>query len=154
MSMATANGYAGTQLAAPNNQGYWYIDNGFVAGAAVDGTNNGAGTNNGNNGPYYDSNNVPATSKMTFPAPPTFSDSPGFFSGVGFYIQFETIPVWDVYTPAGGGNAATDVIDVGNYGVTWGFAIVPEPSSIVMVLVGSASVALVRLRKRKLEAAA
>jgi hypothetical protein len=134
---ATANSHAGVQLAAPNNQGYWYIDNGFSTGAMVNGTNNGAGTNNGNNGPYYDSNNVPATSGMTFSVPPMFSDTPGFFSGVGFFLHFLAIPVWDVYTPAQGiNNPATDTIDVGNFGVSWGFSVVPEPSSLILLAVG------------------
>ncbi|HVU86436.1 MAG TPA: PEP-CTERM sorting domain-containing protein [Pirellulales bacterium] len=148
MSMNKANGYAGTQLAAPNNTGYWYIDNGFVPGVKVDGTNNGAGTNNGHNGPYYDSNNVPADSGKTYSVPPTFSDGPGFFSGVGFYIHFEAIPTWDVYTPAGGGNPATDTIYVGNYGVGWGFSIVPEPCSIVMMFFGAVGMLVVVVRRR------
>lgn len=135
MSMANANGHAGQSLAAPNNMGFWYNDNGFATGMTVDGTNNGAGTNNGSNGPYYDSNNVPATSGMTFSTPPDFFDGPQFFSGVGFYIHFLAIPTWDVYTPAANGNPATDSIEVGNYGVMWGFSIVPEPSSVSLLMV-------------------
>jgi hypothetical protein len=150
MSMSKANGFPGTVLGAPNNQGFWYIDNGFVAGAMVDGTNNGAGTNNGHNGPYYDSNNVPATSGMTFSVPPTFVDTPGFFSGGGFFIHFDAIPVWDVFTPAANGKPATDAIDVGNFGVGWGFSIVavPEPSTVLLLTLGLPGLA-VCIRQRR-----
>jgi hypothetical protein len=149
MSMADANGYAGTQLAAPFDTGYWYIDNGFVAGATVDATNNGAGTNNGNNGPYYDSNNNAVNSGTTFSVPPTFFDGPGFFSGVGFYIHFNAIPVWDVYVPAANGNPATDAIYVGNYGMGWGFSIVPEPGAFVLMVFSAVSILIVAVRRRR-----
>ena len=99
----------------------------------------GAGT-----GPYYDSN-----AGGGFSVPPTFHDAPQFYSDVGTYLHFDAIPTWDIFTPAAGGNPATESIDVGNFGLAWGFQIVPEPSSIVLVLIGSASMCLVRLWKRK-----
>jgi len=64
-------------------QGFWKLDNGNQAGGAAAG----AGT-----GPYYDSNAPPGALSV----PPTFSDSPEFYSGVGFYFHADTIPTWDV----------------------------------------------------------
>ena len=131
---AQVNGFG---YAIAGQQGFWQVDNGQVNGAAVNGTINGAGTNNGNNGPYYDSNNNDMGNPLKdFSVPPTFSDSPKYYAGVGTYLYFDAIPAWDIYTPAAGVNPATDVIDVGNYGLGWGFKIVPEPSSFVLLAVG------------------
>jgi len=68
----------------------------------VSGTNNGSGTNNDNNGPYYDSNNNSVNTGKTFSVPPGFFDGPKYYAGIGTYLHFEAIPVWDLYTPAGG----------------------------------------------------
>jgi PEP-CTERM motif len=54
-----------------------------------------------------------------------------------------------VYTPVNGQNPATDVIYTADYGLTWGFQIVPEPSSIVLIVLGSGTIAAVALRRRK-----
>ncbi len=149
MSDASANAHAGVQLASPNDTGYWYIDNGFVQGAAVDATNNGDGTNNGNNGPYYDSNNDANVTNKTFSTPLMFSDTPGDFSGVGYYIHFSVIPTWDVYTPATLAGPATDTIYVADYGVGWGFSVVPEPATYVLMVFATLSFLVIAVRRRQ-----
>ena len=85
------------------------LDNGSRRGAAASGPGS---------GPYYDSNADPG-----FSIPPGFYDGPGNYKGGGFYFQAFTFPTWDVFTPAGGGNPATETLDVGDYGVSWGFGI-------------------------------
>jgi hypothetical protein len=107
----------------PGQQGWWKLDNGNVQGAAA----SGAGA-----GPYYDSNADPG-----FSVPPAFYDGPQFYSGIGTYLHFTTIPTWDVYTPAAGGNPAMESIEVGDYGVTWGFTIVPEPRMVWFLAIGA-----------------
>jgi len=86
--------------------------------------------------------------------PPTFHDAPQFYSGAGFYFHADVFPIWDVFTPAAAGKPATESIDIADYGVAWGFSIVPEPSSIVLIVMGSASIGMVRLMKRKNKTAA
>lgn len=127
---AKVNGY-GFPIAG--QQGFWQMDNGQVNGGAAAG----AGT-----GPYYDSN-APGGG---FSVPPTFHDAPQFYSGVGTYLHFDAIPTWDVFTPAAGGKPATESIDVADYGVAWGFQIVPEPgtASIGLLMV----VSLLRRNRR------
>ncbi|PWU12992.1 MAG: hypothetical protein C5B50_20325 [Verrucomicrobia bacterium] len=115
--------------------GFWKYDNGNASGGPA----SGPGT-----GPYYDSN-----APQGFSTPPGFFDSPHFYSGVGFYFYADVFPVWDVYTPASGGNPATETIDIGDYGVQWGFLIVPEPSSISMIFLGLFAVGIVLRRGRK-----
>jgi PEP-CTERM motif len=141
------NGYG---FAINGQQGFWQMDNGQANGAAVSATVNGNGQNNGNNGPYYDSNNQSPPNKP-FSVPNNFSDSPSYYNGVGTYLHFLAIPTWDVYTPAAGGNPATDTIDVANYGLAWGFQIVavPEPSSLALVALGLLAVARHRARNRR-----
>jgi hypothetical protein len=121
----------------PGQQGWWKLDNGNVQGGAAAG----AGT-----GPYYDSNAAPG-----FSTPPSFFDGPQFYSGIGTYLHFDTIPTWDVFTPAAGGNPATENIDVGNYAVTWGFTIVPEPS--LTILAGAGLLVSLMVRKFRRTAA-
>ena len=128
--------YGGFGFPIAGQQGFWQLDNGDVNGAAVSATVNGSGTNNGNNGPYYDSNNNPGVTGRTFSVPPSFFDRPAYYAGVGTYLHFTAIPTWDVFTPAADDNPAIDVIDVANFGVGWGFAIVPQPSSISLLTVG------------------
>ena len=128
--------YGGFGFPIAGQQGFWQVDNGDINGGAVSATVNGSGTNNGNNGPYYDSNNNSAVTGRTFSVPPPFFDSPRYYAGVGTYLHFTAIPTWDVFTPAAGGNLATDVIDVADFGLAWGFAIVPQPSSSSLVVVG------------------
>lgn len=141
-STATANGHAGQQLAAPNNTGYWYIDNGFVTGTSPP-------TGAGGVAPYYDSNSGPNIT------PPTFSDTPQYFSGVGYYLHFQVIPVWDVFVPAvppadgNPGTPASETMYAGNYGVAWGFRIVPEPSSIAMMVFGMVTLVGIAWKRRK-----
>jgi PEP-CTERM motif len=143
--------YGNFGYAINGQQGFWQVDNGDINGAAVSPTVNGNGVNNGNNGPYYDSNNNSATTKKTYSVPNTFFDSPNYYNGVGTYFHFIAIPTWDVYTPANGGNPATDTVDVANYGLSWGFSIipVPEPSSMALVALGLLAVAHRRARSRR-----
>lgn len=103
-------------------QGFWQLDNGQVDGAAAAG----AAT-----GPYYDSN-APG-----FSVPPDFHDGPQFYSGVGTYLNFTLIPAWDIFTPAGGGNPAKEEVHVADFGVSWGFQIVPEPNFATLLLVST-----------------
>jgi hypothetical protein len=131
---AKVNGY-GFQIAGQS--GFWQLDNGQITGAAA----SGAGT-----GPYYDSNADPG-----FSVPPTFSDTPSFYSGFGTYLDFTVIPVWDVYTPGADGNPATESIDVANVGLSWGFSIVPEPTT---ALFGLAIIAACGMSRRRLQPAA
>jgi hypothetical protein len=130
------NGY-GFQI--PNRSGFWQMDNGQANGGAAAG----AAT-----GPYYDSN-----ADAGFSVPPAFHDAPQFYSGVGNYLHFVAIPTWDVFTPAGGGNPATESIDVANFGLSWGFQIIgaPEPSSTVLIAIGVVSIGAVRLVRRKVK---
>src|SRR5215470_8186520 len=103
--------------------GFWQLDNGDVSGGAAAG----AAT-----GPYYDSFAPPGA----FPVPPMFVDGPRFYSGVGSYLHFTVIPIWDVFTPATGGKAATESIDIADFGLAWGFFVVPEPSSLLLLAAG------------------
>ena len=115
-------------------QGFWQLDNGDVNGGAAAG----AGT-----GPYYDSNSAGG-----FSTPPTFHDGPNYYSGIGSYLHFTAIPTWDVFIPAAGATPASERIDVGNFGLAWGFVIVPEPASFVLIVFGWTAICAVRLRKR------
>jgi hypothetical protein len=125
--------YGGFGFPIAGQQGFWQLDNGDVNGGAAAG----AGT-----GPYYDSN-APGGG---FSVPPTFHDAPQFYSGVGTYLHFNAIPTWDVFTPAAGTTPAKESIDVADYGVAWGFQIVPEPgtASIGLLMV----VSLLRRNRR------
>jgi hypothetical protein len=102
-------------------QGYWQADNGDKNGGKAAGATT---------GPYYDSN----SGGKNFSTPPSFHDAPQFYAGVGTYLHFDTFPVWDVFTPATG----AETMDVGDYGMAWGFQIVgvPEPSTGVFMVVG------------------
>jgi hypothetical protein len=125
--------YGGFGFAIGGKAGFWQLDNGDKTGAAAAG----AAT-----GPYYDSN-APAGK---FSVPPNFFDGPQFYSGVGTYLHFTAIPTWDVFTPAAGATPASESIDVGNFGLAWGFAIVPEPSTAVLLAVGVGGLAAMRRR--------
>lgn len=70
-------------------------------------------------GPYYDSN----AGGKKYSTPPNMYDGPGNYRGAGFYFQAFSFPTWDVFTAAGNGKPATETIDIGNYGVSWGFYI-------------------------------
>jgi hypothetical protein len=128
--------YNGFGFAIAGQQGFWQVDNGDVNGGPAAG----AGT-----GPYYDSNSAGG-----FSVPPGFHDAPQFYAGVGTYLHFETSPAWDVFTPAGGGKPAMESIDVADFGLAWGFTIVPEPSTSVLMIVGLAlSGVFARLRRAR-----
>jgi hypothetical protein len=128
--------YGNFGYAIAGQQGFWQLDNGDVVGGAAAG----AGT-----GPYYDSN-APGGG---FSTPPGFHDFPRYYAGVGSYLHFLAIPTWDVFIPAGGGNPATESIMVGNYGIAWGFKIVPEPSSITLIAFGVVAIVGVAWKRRK-----
>ena len=107
-------------FAIAGQPGFWQLDNGDVKGGPAAG----AGT-----GPYYASNGG------TF-IPPMFHDFPRYYQGVGTYLHFDTIPSWDLFSPAMGNIPAMETIFAGDYGLTWGFSIVPEPSTIRLMAVG------------------
>ncbi len=109
--------YGDFGYAIAGQQGFWQVDNGDVEGTNG-GTNRGAVNGAG---PYYDSNSAGG-----FSTPYTFHDAPQFYSGIGSYLHFITIPAWDV--SSGGKN----YIVVGDTGIKWGFTIVPEPSTITL----------------------
>ena len=127
--------YGGFGYAIMGQEGFWQLDNGDVAGGAAAG----AAT-----GPYYDSNANPGD----FSVPPTFHDFPRYYSGVGSYLHFTAIPVWDVFIPAMGMTPATETIYTANYGLAWGFAIVPEPSSFILLIVGIVGVLVYKRRSK------
>jgi len=129
--------YNGFGYAITGQQGFWKLDNGSKVGGAVAGADT---------GPYYDSK-LPMG--LMSSVPPTFHDFPKYYSGLGTYLHFDAIPTWDVFTPASGMTPASESIDVGNYAISRGFSIVPEPSSIVLISIGSASICIVWLLKRK-----
>lgn len=126
------NGYGFT---IPDQSGYWQVDNGQINGAAA----SGAAT-----GPYYDSN----ADGVTYPTPPSFYDFPQYYSGIGTYLHFDVVPVWDIYTPPSNGSPASEDIDVANYALSWGFTIdaVPEPRALAWVMI-AASALTVRHRR-------
>lgn len=129
--------YNGFGYTITGQQGFWKLDNGGKTGGEAAGPDT---------GPYYDSN-LPMG--LMSSVPPTFHDFPKYYTGVGTYLHFFAIPTWDVFTPVSGMTPASDSIDVGNYAVEWGFTIVPEPSSIVLISIGSASISVLLLLKRK-----
>jgi len=112
--------YGNFGFAIAGQPGFWQVDNVDVVGMAG-GANRGAV---GGPGPYYDSN-APGGG---FSVPYSFHDSPEFYSGVGTYLHFTTLLAWDVSL---GGN---NYIIVGDPGITWGFSIVAEPSSITLMI--------------------
>jgi hypothetical protein len=68
--------------------------------------------------------------------PPLFADTAAFYQGVGKYLHFDAIPTWDIFTPAEGNTPAKESIDVGNYGLAWGFSIIgcppaPAPPAVI-----------------------
>lgn len=130
---AKVNGFG---YAIGGYDGFWQVDNGQKAGGAAAGPETG--------GPYYDSN-----TEDPFSTPYDFYDKPGFYSGVGTYLYFTVIPVWDVYVPSDDEEEpATETLYVGNYGLSWGFTIVPEPASII-IWVSLIAIGLVWTRRRR-----
>jgi hypothetical protein len=129
---AKVNGYGFT---IPDESGYWQVDNGQINGAAA----SGAAT-----GPYYDSN----ADGETFSTPPSFYDFPQYYSGIGTYLHFDVVPVWDIYNPASNGSPASEDIDVANYAVSWGFTIeaVPEPRAPALVMIAASALTVRRRR--------
>jgi len=125
--------YGGFGFPIAGQSGFWQFDNGDKNG----GTASGATT-----GPYYDSNPVPG---KIFSTPPSFHDAPKFYNGIGSYLHFTAIPTWDVLFPDT--IPPSETIKVADYGVTWGFSIVPEPSAVLLVIVGSSLIALARRRR-------
>ncbi|WP_347986274.1 hypothetical protein [Methylomonas sp. AM2-LC] len=130
--------YGGFGYAIAGQNGFWQLDNGDKAGGAAAG----AGT-----GPYYDSN----AAGGGFSVPPTFHDFPHYYSGVGTYLHFTAIPTWDIYTPAAGGKAASETIDVGSYGIAYGFQInaspAPEAEEWLLLMLGLPMIGWVTHRK-------
>lgn len=124
-------------------QGFWQVDNGQVAGGPA----NGPAT-----GPYYDSNGDGgfSTPPTFFDFPNGFNSSPPGYAGVGTYLHFDAIPTWDIFTPAAGGKPASEIIDVGNYGLQWGFSIVPAPEPSSLLLLGSGFLAMAGVLRKRL----
>jgi hypothetical protein len=122
-------------FAIAGQPGFWQVDNGDVVGTAG-GANRGAVHGAG---PYYDSNSSPDSGLSV---PYDFHDDPQFYSGVGTYLHFITIPAWDV------SKDGTNYIIVGDTGISWGFAIVPEPSTNILMVVGIVLILIVYRFKR------
>jgi hypothetical protein len=102
----------------PGQTGYWEVDNGDVA-------NMGTGI-----APYYDSNGGPAT------VPPNFSDDPTVGKAVvGTYLHFIVIPVWDVL------DGSNHDMYLGEQGISWGYTVVPEPTSLGLLAVACLGIA-------------
>ena len=74
---------------------------------------------------------------------------------IGYFLHFQVVPVWDVFVPAvppadgNPGTPATETMYVGNYGVAWGFRVVPEPSSIVIMTFGMVTLVGVAWKRKK-----
>jgi hypothetical protein len=121
------NGPFGYAIAG--QKGYWQLDNDDIAWAK-------------GVGPYYDSNS---------PAPtpfPNFYDKPTQTVPLGGYLHFYTIPVWDL-------NAnGVDTIYAGAPAISWGFTVLPEPSSIVSASIGGLLVLGFAWGRRKAKRAA
>ncbi len=128
--------YGGFGYAIAGEPGFWQMDNGDHAAA---GPASGPG-----NGPYYDSFAAPGA----FSVPPTFHDFPHYYAGVGTYLHFTVVPVYDVYIPPIGPAAASETIYTADFGISWGFYIVPEPSTIILLVVGMVGI-FVYGRRRK-----
>jgi hypothetical protein len=118
-------------FAIAGQPGFWQMDNGDKTGSTATGATT---------GPYYDSNSAGG-----FSVPPSFHDAPKFYSGVGSYLHFTAIPTWDVYFPDT--IPPSETIKVADYGVAWGFSIVPEPSAVLLMFIGSSLIALARRRR-------
>ena len=116
--------------AVPGQPGYWFLDNGRVPWSP------GAG-------PFYDSND------SGFSTPPNYFDNPKYYQGAGTYLHFTTIPAWEI---SNGGTV--DWLVVANTGLTWGFAIVPEPSSMVLLAQFVLAAAVAETWRRRRRAAA
>jgi hypothetical protein len=129
--------YGNFGYAIAGQQGFWQLDNGDKPGGLAAGPTT---------GPYYDSNPVKG---KTFSTPPTFHDFPSFYAGIGTYLHFTVFPTWDVFTPAQPGVPATESMYVGNYGVSWGFSMVPEPSSVIMLSFGFVAIIGVAWKLRR-----
>ena len=69
--------------------------------------------------------------------------------GAGTYLHFTTIPAWEI---SNGGTV--DWLVVANTGLSWGFAIVPEPSSIVLFAQTLLAAAVAETSRRRRRAAA
>jgi hypothetical protein len=125
----TDTNYNNFGYALAGHSGFWLLDNGrvpWVPGA----------------GPFFDSNSTPGT----YSVPPNFSDTVQYYHGAGTYLHFTTIPAWDV---SNGGTV--DWLVVGDTGLTWGFSISPEPSTILLAteFLVVAAVAGACLRQRR-----
>jgi hypothetical protein len=118
-------------FAINGQSGFWQIDNSdktFTVGSGFS--------------PFYDVAFNGWTPTAVGDDPTTLSDGL-----LGAYLHFTMLPVWDAQTVVAG--KTVDSLYVGDQGFSWGFSIVPEPSSIVLVLIGSASMFMVHLRRRK-----
>ena len=66
----------------------------------------------------------------------------------GAYLHFTMLPVWDAQTTVMG--KTTDTLYVGNQGFSWGFSVVvPEPSSITLIMVAVVSAFVAWYRRRR-----
>ena len=114
--------YGNYGFAITGQQGFWQIDNGdqtFTVGSNVT--------------PFYDV----AFSSMWSAS--DYGDDPTVLNDgvLGAYLHFYTIPVWDVQTVAN--SVTTDTLYMANAGISWGFSVVPEPGSIILVVLGGVS---------------
>jgi hypothetical protein len=122
---ATTENPAGFGFAIPGLPGFWQFDNGDLSATMTNGV-----------APFYDSNNGPNV------FPPNFRDDPSVAQQVGSFLHFFTIPTWDVV------EAGDHTLIIGDTGVSWGYAVVPEPASLVLLAIGLLILIFLRLLYR------
>jgi PEP-CTERM motif len=112
-------GGGGYGFAIPGQSGYWQIDNNdqtFTKGSGIS--------------PYYDVNFGGWSTTEVGDDPTVLSDGLK-----GAYLHFTMLPVWDAQT--GTGTNMVDTLYVGDQGFSWGFSVVPEPSTLALVLLAA-----------------
>lgn len=112
-------GGSGYGFTIAGQSGFWQIDNNdktFTAGSGFS--------------PFYDVAFGGWSATEIGDDPTVLSDGKA-----GAYLHFITLPVWDAQTVAIG--KTTDTLYVGDQGFSWGFSVVPEPSSFMLIMVAA-----------------
>lgn len=109
----TTENPAGFGFAIPGFAGFWELDNGDLSATMANGVF-----------PFYDSNMGPNI------LPPNFRDDPSVAQAPGSYLHFFTMPAWDVV------QAGQHVLTIGGTGVSWGYVVVPEPTTFALLVIG------------------